>query len=208
MQRVHVLIPMASMPLLALLLSRLAVLPGVALALLVIVCCGALAPVLFARLAARLKWIWLSLLLIYSGFTPGEYCVLTASWLPCTYEGLLGGAVQVLHLLAMLALVGCVLQHYSNVQLLAGIYQWLRAWGVSEKRLHAVVARLSLVLAMQLQKQTLDAHAWLDYFKQPESLLHGLSMRTVSLELSPLRRLDRLLLGLMLSAMLGLLVYG
>lgn len=207
----HVLLPLAAMPLLAVLLSRLPVIPGVLLSLLVIGVCGGLAASTFARLTARLRWILLSMLIIYTCFTPGESLLPDMPELPFTYEGLLGSLLQTLHLMAMLALVACVLQRYTTQQLLSGLYQGLSACRVPEHALQRVVARLALIMAMQplitSQQHRWQRQHWLAYFNAPESLMAPLPIEAVQLQFSPLRAVERFLLWVMLGLIPLLLVY-
>ncbi len=91
----------------------------------------------FRRLLRRVRWLLLSLMLIYAFATPGEYL---AGWPDCcapTYEGLEQGALQALRLLLMLAALSLVLAHTSREDFIAGILAWLRplaVFGVSAER--------------------------------------------------------------------------
>lgn len=207
----HVLISLACLPLLAVLFSRLPVFYTAVLALVVIVVAGAACNTTFIRLTARMRWIWLSLLLIYTCFTPGELLVPDKVWLPLTYEGVLGGSVQILHLLAMLAWVSVVLEGYSATQLLGGMYQALQACHVPAPLLQRMVARLMLVLEMQKMMRVvsprMQLQEWLAYFRQPELLLNDLPLRQVTVYLIPLRLVERSLLVLILGLTLLLLIY-
>lgn len=207
----HVLIPLAALPLLAVLLSRLPLVAGVCLAILIIIVAGGLAATTFSRLTARLRWVWLSLVCVYLLFTPGEYVLPDQPWLWMTYEGLMGGSVQILHLLAMLAMVGYVLETYHTQALLAGLYQALRACRVPEHSLARMLARVALILQMQSfigrQSLQLTSKSWQDYFVQPELLLTGLTMQQLNLQLTPLSRKEGCILLLMLAVILVLLVY-
>lgn len=207
----HVLIPLACLPLLAVLFSRLSAFYTAVLALVVIVVAGAACNATFTKLSARMRWIWLSLLMIYTCFTPGESLLPDKVWLPLTYEGVLGGSLQILHLLAMLALVSVVLECYSAMLLLGGMYQGLQACHLPAQILQRMVARLMLVLEMQKMMRVvsprLQLQEWLDYFRQPELLLHDLHFRQVTVYLIPLRLHERGLLMLILGLTLFLLVY-
>lgn len=158
-----------------------------------------------------MRWIWLSLSLIYICFTPGESLVPDKVWLPLTYEGVLGGSLQVLHLLAMLAWVSLLLERYSAMQLLGGIYQGLQACHMSEQFLQRMVARLMLVLEMQKMMRvvspSLQKQEWLTYFRQPELLLVDFPFKQVTVYLIPLRLFERSLLVLILGLTLILLIY-
>lgn len=205
----HVLVPMSCLPLLAIILPKLPVMYGALLSLAVIVLMGVRAGSYFARLTGRLRWVWLSLAILYSWFTPGEYIAATLTWLPVTYEGVLGGAMQILHLLAILSMLSFILERYTPVQLLAGLYQWLHAWHFPAEPLQRTVARMMLVLEMQLTMPPLRLDRWTAYFAQPEQLCASMpTPRVVTLPCIALTLAERLQVSLILSATVIALFFG
>lgn len=205
----HVLLPLTLLPLLAVALAAVAIEPAAVLALLAITIFGACAPLQFARLTGRLRLIWLSLLVLYTCLTPGEYIFASLPWCPLTYEGVLGAASQSLHLLAMLALVSFILEKYSPMILVSGLYQWLSAWRFPSGVLQAAVVRIFLVMQSQAHPHArhLVWSNWPAYFSQPQQLVAHSSQTSMQLQLQPLLPFERLLLILMLLVLLILFIH-
>ncbi len=196
----HVLVSLTLIPLLAMLLSRLPAQWAAILCLIVIGWFGMQAANTFAQLTRRLRWIWISLLVIYSTLTPGEYVFHDAYVLGAlTYEGLSGGSHQALHLLAMLSLVAFVLEKYSAAALMSGLYQWLAAWRFPRKWLECGVVRTYLVLQAQTSTITLDPRLWHQYFEQPSTLVASQAqLPCVTMALRPLGKAEQALLVMQL----------
>ncbi|MDP8568625.1 hypothetical protein [Methylophilus aquaticus] len=192
----HVLVPLTLIPQLAMLLSRLPAQWAAIICLVVIGWFGMQASNTFAQLTRRLRWIWISLLLIYSTLTPGEYVFHDAAILGAlTYEGLSGGAHQALHLLAMLSLVAFILAKYSAAELMSGLYQWLTAWRFPRKWLESGVVRTCLVLQAQTTTITLDPRLWRQCFEQPATLVASQAqLPFVTMALRPLGKAEQALL--------------
>jgi len=99
------------------------------------------------RFLKRLRWLFLSILLLYAWFTPGQALFNTQQerFMP-TYEGLQAGLLQVSSLIMIITALVILISDLSRDRLLAAIY-WLSrpVWllGISRERL---VVRL--VLAM------------------------------------------------------------
>lgn len=204
----HVLVHLALIPLLAMLLSRLPAQWSAILCLVVIGWFGMQAANTFATLTRRLRWIWLSLLVIYSTLTPGEYVFHDAFVLvgALTYEGLSGGASQALHLLAMLSLIAFVLEKYHAVDLVSGLYQWLAAWGFPQKWLERGVVRTYLVLQAHTTATALNPGLWRQYVEQPEMLVAPQAQSScVSMAIRPVAKTEHVLLIMQLFLILALL---
>jgi energy-coupling factor transport system permease protein len=96
----------------------------------------------FIHLVRRMRWMLLSLWVIYAYTTPGE---LDKPYLP-SIEGMQDGALQLMRLLASLAGLAILLDRLHRQQMMVGLYslfaplQWL---GVSRERL---AVRLALTL--------------------------------------------------------------
>lgn len=108
----------------------------------------------------RMRWLFLSLVIIYFWFTPGEPPLLLSpalsAWLP-TLEGMEEGAIRIVSLIALVLAVNLLLQTTSREQLLSAIH-WLarplRLLGVSHDRL---AVRMALVLEAVPKVQALAA---------------------------------------------------
>lgn len=68
----------------------------------------------------RLRWLFLSLMIVYLWFTPGEQIIAGMTGSP-TYEGLVSGALRVASLVLMVLAVSLVLQSTDNEDLIAAI---------------------------------------------------------------------------------------
>ncbi len=110
----------------------------------------------------RMRWLFLSLVVIYFWFTPGEPLLLSSPalspWLP-TLEGIEEGTIRILSLIALVLAVNLLLQTTSREQLLSAIH-WLARplWllGVSHDRL---AVRMALVLDAVPKVQALSTQA-------------------------------------------------
>ena len=98
------------------------------------------------RMIRRSRWLLLTMMLIFSYTTPGEFVHGWPAEVSPTYEGLLAGTLQVLRLLTMLAGLVILLGTTARAELMAGIFSLLkpfRYFGLSAER---VTARLWLTL--------------------------------------------------------------
>src|SRR3569833_940968 len=110
---------------------------------------GAAAWVTIMPMMRRMRWLWLSLVVIYFWFTPGVAVVPVpdawAAWVP-TVEGLALGALRIAALASMVATV--LLLHFTPREQLFAALHWLTAplglFGVSRER---VAVRVALTLA-------------------------------------------------------------
>ncbi|MBM3351121.1 MAG: hypothetical protein FJY53_04960 [Betaproteobacteria bacterium] len=104
-------------------------------------------PKQFLVMVIRLKWIFLSILMIYAYATPGEF----VSYLPATFaptiEGLYQGALQVMRLSSALATMTLLLMTSSKVQLISALYMLCRPL----KYLGCNVERLAVRLVLTLE---------------------------------------------------------
>jgi len=140
MHLIHPVVRIAGLFMLAVLVQLLPVAAlagtGTALTLIAYACYR---PVCMTTLR-RSRWLLVTLLLIYSLSTPGEYLPGWPTWISPTYEGLMAGALQTLRLLSMLAGLVLLLGSTPRDELMAAIYQLLRPlrWtGISPQRFSA-----------------------------------------------------------------------
>lgn len=111
---------------------------------------GAAAWATIIPMMRRMRWLWLSLVVIYFWFTPGVAVVPVpdawAAWVP-TAEGLALGALRIAALALMAVTAGLLLHLTSREQLFAALH-WLIAplglFGVPRER---VAVRVALTLA-------------------------------------------------------------
>lgn len=108
------------------------------------------------RMLWRLRWLWLSLGVVFAWATPGEV-LWDASWAP-TREGLLEAGLHFVRLWSLLATVTLIASAMPVPRLLCGLYlllQPLRRIGLPPER---AVARLLLTLTMV--ENLPDGHHW------------------------------------------------
>ncbi len=120
------------------------------------------------KLLRRMRWFFLSILILYFWFTPGQVVETTsffASWLP-TMEGLEEGLLRVGALVTIILAVSLLLQTTNRDQLLGAIY-WLVGplafFGVSRER---VSVRMTLALEGVAQAQAAISEARQNTAKQ------------------------------------------
>jgi len=113
----------------------------------------------------RMRWFFLSILIIYSWLTPGQAIPLPVSssyqaWLP-TIEGIASGMMRALSLTLILMAVNLLLRCTSRQQLITAIY-WLTTplhlFGVSRERLSVRIV-LILDLLYEVQGVVTDSFA-------------------------------------------------
>jgi len=116
----------------------------------------------FMQLVRRTRWIMMSLVLIYAFSTPGQpLLMMLGDWGP-SLEGVTGGAVQLLHLLAVISGLAILLDRLGRDQLIAGLYtmfaplQWI---GLSRERF---AVRVALTLHYAEASMLHEAPVWKD----------------------------------------------
>ena len=94
----------------------------------------------------RMRWLFVSMMLIYAFSTPGEYLAFLPMEFSITYEGLHEGLLQVSRLALMLAAIALLIATTLRADLIAGFYllmRPLRLVGLAPERF---AARLCLTL--------------------------------------------------------------
>ena len=118
--------------------------------------------VLSLRILKRMRWLFLSILLIYFWFTPGRpvFSPLSVPWTP-TVEGVQIGLMRVLSLLLIVLTVNYLLSRVPRTQLISSIL-WilypLRHIGLPYQRI-AVRSALTLELLGEVQTELLESVA-------------------------------------------------
>ncbi len=79
----------------------------------------------FFQLIKRMRWLFVSLLLIYAYATPGEYLVFLPLNVAPSYEGLQLGATQIAKLLIAVASLSALFASTTKSQLMAGLWTLL-----------------------------------------------------------------------------------
>ncbi|MBZ4200711.1 MAG: hypothetical protein LAC66_02300 [Methylotenera sp.] len=162
----------------------------------------------FSRLLKRMRWLFISLLLVYAYATPGEYLGFFPLDFAPSYEGLSMGLLQIAKLLIAVAGLSTLFASSSKTHLMAGLWTMLsplRMLGIDVARF---AARLLLTLHY-VEQMAVGQKLKLDF-----SRLDRVAMDAIEADLSqPLLIeqpafgwLDRMLLSLMLMAALAWLL--
>lgn len=178
----------------------------------------------FARLFKRIRWLLLSIAILFVFATPGQPLpaaglffgqTLDISRLGMTREGLELASVHSLRLILLLGLLAWLLEHLSTTALISGLYVLLGPWswlaGKTGARLrNQMVVRLRLVLDYVEERRTrkegsiktrhIDWKCWLEIDDEAPPTTR------LTLELQALRTLDHVCLLLTSSLILLLIV--
>jgi energy-coupling factor transporter transmembrane protein EcfT len=114
---------------------------------------------IYLTMLRRMRWLFITMLLIYAFTTPGEYWTGWPFWVAPTYEGLHAGLMQALRLALMLAGLALLLSTTSRDDLIVGFFLLLgplRYLGLDPERF---AARLWLTLHYVEQRQARVAPA-------------------------------------------------
>jgi energy-coupling factor transporter transmembrane protein EcfT len=101
----------------------------------------------FRRIAWRMRYVFLTLLLLYSCATPGRYLIPAWGQMSPTVEGVRAGGVHLLRLVVAIASLSVVLASTGRQDLLAGILFLLRPL----QRLGVPVERFAVRLVLTMQ---------------------------------------------------------
>ena len=100
----------------------------------------------FIMMVHGIKWIMLSLLLIYAFSTPGAALFSQVGVFSPTVEGLIDGAIQLMRLLAALAALAVLLERLHRQHLIAGLYTLLSPLQLIGVSRECLAVRLALTL--------------------------------------------------------------
>ncbi len=100
----------------------------------------------FLRVVKRMRWLFISLLVIYAFTTPGEYIPELLAYASPTYEGCVLGLLQITKLLIALASLSLLFASSSKQDLIAGLYMLLTPLKLFGLNVERFSARLMLTL--------------------------------------------------------------
>jgi energy-coupling factor transport system permease protein len=100
----------------------------------------------FLRVVKRMKWLFLSIFVIYAFNTPGEYLQYIPTGIAPTKEGCVLGFLQIAKLLIALANLGILFSTSSKEQLMSGIHLLLSPLNILGVNTNKFTARLLLTL--------------------------------------------------------------
>jgi energy-coupling factor transporter transmembrane protein EcfT len=105
----------------------------------------ALAPRRFFRLAKRLRWLFLAILITFALGTPGRLVVADLAVGP-TFEGLIAAVRSMANLAAMAACVSVLLEHLTPTRLTGAMHRLLHPMSACHPAPDSFALRLQLVL--------------------------------------------------------------
>ena len=100
----------------------------------------------FLRVLIRMRWLWLSLLLIYALSTPGEYIMYFPSPIEPTFEGVEAGVLQIFRLCTAIACLHLLFSTSKKEDLLVALYYLLTPLKWLGFNVEQFAARLFLTL--------------------------------------------------------------
>lgn len=100
----------------------------------------------FLPMLKRMRWLIISMFLIYGFSTPGEYLKDWPIQTAPTYEGIQGGLIQTLRLCMMLAAVALLIARTDKPGMVLGFYYLLKPLSLIGFKPEKFAARLSLTL--------------------------------------------------------------
>jgi energy-coupling factor transport system permease protein len=100
----------------------------------------------FFRIVRRMRWLFISLIIIYALSTPGEYIPELLAYASPTYEGFVLGLMQITKLLIALASLSLLFASSSKQDLIAGLYMLLTPLKFVGLNVERFSARLMLTL--------------------------------------------------------------
>jgi energy-coupling factor transporter transmembrane protein EcfT len=132
---------------------------------------------IWIKMVLRMRWLFLSMFLVYGLATPGEY----VPWMPIdfgfTYEGLNAGVLQVMRLTLMLGGIALLLTTTTQNKLIAGFYVLLTPLKLLKLKPERFAARLCLTLQYLEDGETAKRKSSGESFR---SLLQALHLSDVA----------------------------
>ncbi|MCF8193253.1 MAG: energy-coupling factor transporter transmembrane protein EcfT [Candidatus Methylopumilus sp.] len=160
----------------------------------------------FSQLIKRMRWLFLSLLLVYAYATPGEYLAFLPLNVAPSYEGLHLGLMQIAKLLIAVASLSALFASASKSQLMAGLWTLLSPLRLVGLNVERFTVRMLLTLHY-VEQMAVQAKLKLD-FSQLDKLALAPDEPGVTLPLilaqPAFTWFDKAMLSLMLLAVMGL----
>ena len=160
----------------------------------------------FSQLIKRMRWLFLSLLLVYAYATPGEYLAFLPLNVAPSYEGLHLGLMQIGKLLIAVASLSALFASASKSQLMAGLWTLLSPLRLVGLNVERFTVRMLLTLHY-VEQMAVQPKLKLD-FSQLDKLALAPNEPGATLPLilaqPAFTWFDKAMLSLMLLAVMGL----
>ncbi len=158
----------------------------------------------FSRLIKRMRWLFISLLLVYGYATPGEYLALLPLDFSPSYEGLALGLTQIAKLLIAVAALSVLFASSPKTQLMVGLGALLAPLKILGLDVDRFTTRLLLTLHY-VEQMAVSTRLKLD-FSQLDRVALAVEETELALPLlieqPAFKWADKALLGLMVMAVL------
>lgn len=162
----------------------------------------------FIYAVRRMRWLFLSLLMIYAFGTPGELIPLFPVNFSPTFEGLQLGLLQIEKLLIALAALSLLLLSSSRAQMLLGIYMLLMPFKFLGLNIERFAARLMLTLDYVEELAVKDIYSF-NQLDEIHASVEELPLQTnVTFQQLPFNLIDKLLLLLLLVLIVFMIYRG
>ncbi|CAN6133868.1 hypothetical protein MCETRH20_00898 [Methylophilaceae bacterium] len=160
----------------------------------------------FSQLIKRMRWLFLSLLLVYAYATPGEYLAFLPLNVAPSFEGLHLGLIQIAKLLIAVASLSALFASASKSQLMAGLWTMLSPLRLVGLNVERFTVRMLLTLHY-VEQMAVQPKLKLD-FSQLDKLALASDEPGATLPLilaqPAFSWFDKAMLSLMLLAVMGL----
>lgn len=163
----------------------------------------------FLRVVKRMRWLFISIFLIYAFGTPGEYIQqFPASFAP-TFEGSILGFLQIAKLLIALAALSILFATSSKENLMVGLYMLLSPLKSLGFNVEQFAARLLLTLDYVEELASKDNYK-LSFQQLADIHLAAENLQTekvIVLQISPFNMLDKGIIVIFIISTLALIVF-
>ena len=160
----------------------------------------------FSQLIKRMRWLFLSLLLVYAYATPGEYLAFLPLNVAPSFEGLHLGLMQIAKLLIAVASLSALFASASKSQLMAGLWTLLSPLRLVGLNVERFTVRMLLTLHY-VEQMAVQPKLKLDFFQLDKLALApdepGATLPLI-LAQPAFTWFDKAMLSLMLLAVMGL----
>ncbi len=164
----------------------------------------------FLRVVTRMRWLFLSILIIYGLGTPGEFIPhIPVNFAP-TFEGVQQGMLQIVKLLIALAALSLLFSTSSKAHLIHGLYillSPLKFLGLNVKRF-AVRLLLTLDYVEELASQQQHKFSLNQFDDIYLTADEQVADKVIVFESLPFNFLDKVMMFIFMGAISGMLVLG
>ena len=163
----------------------------------------------FSQLIKRMRWLFLSLLLVYAYATPGEYLAFLPLNVAPSFEGLHLGLMQIAKLLIAVASLSALFASASKSQLMAGLWTLLSPLRLVGLNVERFTVRMLLTLHY-VEQMAVQTRLKLDFSQldklalEPDEPDEPGATQPLILAQPAFTWFDKAMLSLMLLAVMGL----